>query len=437
MITALPKLPVPGEGAAADGTGLRSIMLARLRSTYHEYPDRFWVLAGAGFIDNIGRTMVFPFFALYVTHKFAVGMTEAGLLLAVFSVCGFAGNLVGGGLTDRFGRRTMLLIGLVISAISSVSMGLVNDLGAFFVLAAFVGFLSDIAGPARFAMVADLLPESQRGEGFGIMRVAGNLSWIIGPTVGGVLALRSYLLIFISDAVLSLITAVIVYRAIPETMPARPETSQPEDLGQTFMGYLRVLGDSRYLWFLAIVVVMNLIYIQLYSTFSVYLRDVHGIGPQGYGLLMTFNASLVVVAQFWVTRRIKDRPPLLMMALGSALYAVGFTLFGLVSAYALFVAAMMVVTVGEMVIMPVAQSLAAWFAPEQMRGRYMAVFGLAWAVPSAVGPWAAGLVMDNYNPHWVWWIGGVLATLAVLGFIALHGASRNRIQASEADLMGA
>jgi MFS family permease len=408
-------------------------MLARLKSTYHDYPDRFWVLAGAGFIDNIGRTMVFPFFALYVTQKFSVGMTEAGVLLAVFSVSGFVGNLVGGGLTDRFGRRKMLLIGLVISAASSISMGLVNDLRVFFFLAAFVGFLSDIAGPARAAMVADLLPENQRSEGFGIMRVAGNLSWIIGPTMAGLLALQSYLLIFIADAVLSLITAGIVYRSIPETMPAHPESSQPEDIRSTFVGYTKVLADSSYLWFLSIVGLMNLVYIQLYSTFSVYLRDAHNIGPQGYGLLMTLNASLVVVAQFWVTRRIRERPPLLMMAVGSALYTVGFTLFGAVSTYGFFVAAMMVVTLGEMVVVPVSQALAAWFAPENMRGRYMAVFGLAWDLPGAVGPWAAGLVLDNYDPRWVWWIGGSLSFAAIFGFILLHAASRRRLEAAESE----
>ncbi len=411
-------------------------MLTRLRSTYHEYPDRFWILAGAGFIDNIGRTMVFPFFALYVTQKFSVGMTEAGLLLAVFSVAGFAGNLVGGGLTDRFGRRRMLLIGLVISAASSISMGLVNDLGVFFVLAAFVGFLSDIAGPARAAMVADMLSEDQRSEGFGIMRVAGNLSWIIGPSVAGIIAVHSYLLIFILDAILSVITAVIIYRAIPETMPSPTEPSQPGDLQRTFLGYLHVLRDNRFLGFLGIVVIMNLVYIQLYSTFSVYLRDVHNIGPQGYGLLMTLNASLVVVAQFWVTRRIKARPPLLMMAVGSGLYAIGFTLFGAVTSYAMFVVAMMFVTVGEMVAMPVSQALVAWFAPETMRGRYMAVFGLAWALPSAIGPWAAGLILDNYDPHWVWWIGGGLSLVAILGFLTLHSVSGRRLDAEEREPAG-
>lgn len=407
-------------------------MLKQIATTYREYPDRFWVLAGARLIDNIGRTLIFPFFALYVTQKFSVGMTEAGVLIAVFSLSGFVGNMLGGGLTDRFGRRRMILIGLVVSALSSISMGLVNSLSAFFALAVFVGILSDIAGPAQAAMVADLLPERQRSEGFGLLRVAGNLAWIIGPTIGGFLATRSFLLLFILDAILSLITAVIVYRSIPETMPSHPESDTPENLGRTFKGYMHVLADRGYLGFLAIVIIMNLVYVQLYSTFSVYLRDVHGIGPQGYGLLMTLNATLVVVAQFWTTRRVKNRPPMVMMALGSAFYAAGFTLFGLVSTYGLFIGGMMLVTIGEMIVMPVSQSLAAWFAPETMRGRYMAVFGLAWALPSAIGPWAAGLIMDNYNPHWVWWIGGGLSLVAVLGFLTLFVSARNRLTAPDA-----
>lgn len=401
-------------------------MIQRVRAIYGEYPDRFWVLAGARFIDNIGRTLVFPFFALYVTHKFNVGMAEAGLLLAVFSVASFAGNMIGGGLTDRFGRRRMIIFGLIISAMSSISMGLVNDLNLFFVLAAFVGVLSDIAGPAQTAMVADLLPEPKRAEGFGAMRVAGNLSWIIGPTIGGLLATHSYLLLFILDAILSLITAAIVYRSIPETMPVRSDTTEVESLQQTFRGYTRVLADRVFLAFLAIAVIMNLVYIQLYSTFSVYLRDARGIGPQGYGLLMTLNASLVVLTQFWVSRRTRRRPPMLMMALGTCFYLVGFTLFGVVWSYPLFVAAMMLVTIGEMIVMPVSQAVAAQFAPDVMRGRYLAAFGLAWAVPSAVGPWAAGLILDRYNPALVWYLGGGLSAIAVLGFVLLHLATRRR-----------
>jgi MFS family permease len=173
---------------------------------------------------------------------------------------------------------------------------------------------------------------------------------------------------------------------------------------------------------------MLVVYQQMYSTLSVYLRDVHDVPARGYGLLMSIDAALVVVAQFPVARRVKHYPPMLMMALGTVFYMVGFTMYGFVSTYALFIAAILLITVGEMIVMPVGQALAARFAPEAMRGRYMAFFGFSWALPGMVSAWAAGVIMDNYNPNWVWYLCGIISAVAVLGFYGLHLSTRTRFQ---------
>ena len=200
-----------------------------------------------------------------------------------------------------------------------------------------------------------------------------------------------------------------------------------------------MLKDGLYVAYIIVSMLMLVVYLQLYSTLSVYLRDVHGIDPQRYGFLLTSSAITVIVLQFWVTRRIKKYPPMLMMALGSAFYVVGYSMFGLVSAYFLFITAVVLITCGEMIVMPVSQALAANFAPEDMRGRYMAVFSLAWAIPNTFGATAAGLIMDNYNPNWVWYIAGIIATMAVLGFLGLHQATRQRFASliPEADIAAA
>jgi MFS family permease len=368
----------------------------------------------------LGGTLIFPFFALYITQKFNVGMTQAGVLLAIFSLSGLVGSMLGGALTDRFGRRGIVLFGLTISALSSVAMGLVENLNLFYFLAVFVGLLSDVGGPARQAMIADLLPAEQRAEGFGIMRVVGNLAWIFGPTIGGFLAARSYLLLFILDAITSMITAGIVYRMIPETMPQREPGTQAEGVLNTLRGYAQVARDRLFLQFVIASLIMTLVYIQMYSTLSVYLRDVHGLPTQGFGALLSMNAFVVVLLQFWVTRKVSRRPPLLMMALGSSLYLVGFLAYGVVSGFVLFAIAMLFITFGEMVVMPVSQALAVRFAPEDKRGRYLAFFGLSWAIPQMIGPWMAGRIMDTLDPRWVWYGGGILLGIAILVFIQLH-----------------
>jgi MFS family permease len=393
-------------------------MLTRIKGVYQDFPDKFWVVVGTSFIDQIGGTLLFPFFSLYITQKFNVGMTQAGIVLGTFSAFGLIGSMIGGALTDKFGRKSLALFGLIFSAISTLALGLVNEFAVLIPLAIVIGLLSNIAGPARQAMVADLLPEEKRQEGFGILRVVANMSWIIGPTIGGFIADRSYFALFVLDAVVSCIVAVLFYLYIPET---KPETiGEPESILKTFGGYNAVLRDYAYVAFLVVSMLMGLVYQQLYNSLSVYLRDNHGIQPQGYGFLLTTSAITVILFQFQTTRIIKKYPAFLMMALGVFFYMVGFGMFGFVTVYWLFAAAVVIITIGEMVIMPTASALAANFAPEDMRGRYMAVFGLSWALPATIGPSAAGLILDNFNPNLLWYIGALICAVSVLSFYFLH-----------------
>jgi len=395
-------------------------MLSRLSNIYHEFPSRFWTVVGVMFIDRIGGTMLFPFFMLYITQKFDVGVAQAGSILGFFSLFGMLGGMIGGALTDKLGRRSLILFGLVFSAISTLSLGLATEIWMLYPLAVLTGLLSDMAHPAHQAMIADILPEKQRAEGFGILRVVANISWIIGPTIGGLIANRSFFYLFVIDAVISCFIAVLFYLFIPETKPESTADTANQSVVQTFAGYGTVLKDLAFVAFILAGILMLLSYQQMYSTLSVYLRDNHGINPQGYGFLMSTSAITVILFQFWVTRRIKHNPPFLMMALGTLFYMLGFGLFGFVTAYWLFALNIVIITIGEMIIMPTSQALAANFAPETMRGRYMAVFGLTWGIPSIFGPGLAGLVLDNLNPNLLWYGAGLLCAVAALAYYTLH-----------------
>jgi MFS family permease len=110
---------------------------------------------------------------------------------------------------------------------------------------------------------------------------------------------------------------------------------------------------------------------------------------------------------------------MLMMALGTALYGIGFAMYGFTSTYIMFAVAMIVITIGEMVVSPFQQALVAGFAPEEMRGRYMAVSGLSWGIAFAVGPYFAGLLLDSVTPNWLWIACGILGVVTMFGYIIL------------------
>jgi MFS family permease len=406
------------------------VVIHKIQKVYSEYPRTFWTVIGALFIDRLGGALIFPFLALFVTAKFGVGMTEVGQLFAIVAISSVFGSMMGGAMTDKFGRKTMIIFGLVVSALSSLLLGFAGDLSVIYIGGMVVGLFGNIGGPAQQAIIADLLSEEKRAEGFGLLRIVVNLAVTIGPAIGGILATNSYLWLFLIDAVASSITALIVFSIIPETKPERPADEPSESVVQTLGGYFEVARDSLFMAFIFTSMLMVLVYMQMNSTLSVYLRDVHAIPDQGFGYIITLNAGMVVLFQFWITRRIKHLPPMIAMALGTLLYAIGFSMYGFVSVYPLFMLAMAIITIGEMFVAPVGQALVANFAPEDMRGRYMAMFGFSWTIPTAFGPWAAGLIMDNYNPNWVWYACGLISMIAVAGYLILHLHTRKRVAES-------
>jgi MFS family permease len=395
-------------------------LITSFKKIYREFPRKFWIVVLVSFIDKVGGTLVFPFFSLYVTHKFGVGMTQAGVVLGLISLFSFIGGIIGGAVTDRLGRRKPILFGLVFSALSSLALGFVNEFRLLYPLAVLIGLLSDVGGPAQGAMIADILPENQRQDGFGILRVSSNLAWIIGPTVGGFVASRSFLAVFIMDAVISCVVALLFAMLMPETRPPAHEDHHERSMFETFGNYRFVLQDLPYVAFLVAGILMGVVYLQMYNSLSVYLRDVHGITPQAYSLLLTVSAITVIAFQFWVLSLIRHRPRFLMMSVGTLFYMAGFSMFAFVSAYWLFAAAVVVITIGEMIVVPTGQAIAANFAPAQMRGRYMAMYELMGKFPATIGPGAAGIILDNYSPDYLWYIGGLLCGVAALGFYLLH-----------------
>lgn len=410
-------------------------MFANLQKTYRRFPRNFWVLMLASFVDMLGGALIFPFFALFITQKFNVGMTQVGTMFLVWALTSSViGNTLGGAMADKFGRKTNLIIGLVASAVSALLMLLIGDFNWFFLAVGVVGVFQDIAGPARNAMIADLVPEDLRSDAYGMFRIIFNMSATIGPLIGGLVASRSFSGLFIADVVISIAVAIFVYMRLPETKPQTVSTENAHtevSFAQTFKGYWQVLRDKLFIAFCVITLLQTLVYIQMNSTLSVYLRNEHGLPIEQFGTLLSLNALMVVLLQLTFTRLISKRAPMLVCAFGTLLYAVGFGMFGLVGEYAWFVVAMVIITIGEMMVAPVEQTLVVDFAPEDMRGRYSAAYGFVWIIPWAIGPLGAGLIMDHFDPRLMWLIAFGIGMVSTIGYLVLHARAGAKFAARQ------
>lgn len=398
-------------------------MLKRFKETYRKFSKDFWLLMFASFIDMLGGSLIFPFFSLFMTRKFNVGMTEVGTMFLVWALTsGLIGNVLGGALADRFGRKTNMIFGLIASATSALLMVVIKDIVVFYIAIAIVGIFEDIAGPARQAMIADLVPEELRGDAYGLFRIVFNLSVTIGPAIGGFMASRSFEMLFFADVVISLLVALFVFMFLPETRPVnvRTEAHKEETFRDTFKGYGQVLRDKLFVAFILVSILSTMMYFNMNSTLSVYLVNHRSISPEQFGYILSLNAGMVVVLQMFFTRLTAKWKPMLAIAFGNLLYVIGFTMYGFVASYTMYLLAMVIITIGEMIYAPKEQTLIASFAPEHMRARYMAIRNFSWIIPVSIGPLGAGLIMDNLDPRLLWYAAGFVGTLSVIGFTYLH-----------------
>jgi MFS family permease len=402
-------------------------LIQRVREIYLDYPRQFWILVGSMFIDLLGNRLLTPFLTLYVTQRFDVGMAQVGLLFGSNAALGMIGNMIGGGLTDRLGRKRMILFGLIVSGLGNLAIGLAGSFAVVVGALLFASIVGSVSGPAYGAMVGDMLPEEKQASGFGIFRVMSNLTWIIGASLGGLVASYSYLLLFLCDVVASTLAAAVMLVAVRETLPEPEAGEGRESVGETFAGYLHVLRDTTFVLFIGACILMTLVDQQQYTMLGVYLRDTHAVAEQDYGLLVSLNATMVVLFQFAITRRLARYQPLRVMTVGMLLYALGFSLFGFGASYPMFALAMVITVTGEMFLMPTSQALVTRLSPEDMRGRYMAVFGFSWLIPWMVGPATAGYVMDNLDPRWVWYGAGLVGLVTAASF-ALLGLRTERLE---------
>jgi MFS family permease len=405
-------------------------ILERIQSVYHEYPTPFWVLMTGTFIDRLGTNLIMPFLAIYVVQRFDAKITQIGLIYTIFAAGSGLGNFLAGALADRFGRRFTLLLGLVLAATARIALGLADNFAGLYIAAAFAGLFGAIGWPAQLAMTADLLGPQKRANGFGIQRVVINSTFALGPLVGGFVGPRiGYLPLFILDALTSYFVALIVFARLPETRPNTEQAAHQggENFTQTLAGYGRVLQDGTFVAFILISILTVTAYMQMSTTLSVYLIKFQHVSESFFGALVMLNALMVVFLQFSISRWASKRPLLLVMIGGTAFYLVGFGSYGLPPSIPLFIFAMILITLGEMLVIPTSQAMTALLAPADMRARYVATERINWIVAQSLGPLGAAAIMDHFDPRWVWAGCSIICAVSIVSFYALHLHSRDRL----------
>lgn len=360
--------------------------------------------------------MVFPFLTLYLSQRLNLSLTIVGAVLSLWSASALVGQIAGGSLADRFGRKPLMAISLGLNAIGILAFGLADSLAVAAIIVVFNGTTGALFQPARDAMIADLVASEKRASAYALLRVVHNVGVAIGPALGGFLAARSYLIVFGANALGTFLFFLLTLALISETKPIVASAAKTAAPAGSFRVVLR---DVRFLAFCFGVMFVIISASQMFTTLPVYMKKQFNLGESYYGWVMTTNATMVVLLQYAITRAGSRLARLPFSAIGAVFYGLGTASVALGNAFPHFVLAMVIATIGEMIVVPTATAATADLAPADMRGRYMGMLGLTWALGYGIGPIFGGIVTDQIAPRALWIPAGSAAFLGAAIFLLL------------------
>jgi len=373
-----------------------------IRENLRALPAPAWILFGGTFVNRFG-TFVVPFLVLYVT-RLGYSASRAGLTLAAYGSGHLIASLAGGHLADRAGRRNTIAISMFFSATAMMALSQAHSYYAIMTLATIAGFAAELYRPAASALIGDLVKPEQRITAFAMYRFAVNLGWAAGPATAGFLADRSFLLLFVGDAVTSIGYGFIALAFLPHGL-------RHAGHGERFSEAFRVAArDKRFMLFLAASVLVTTADFQTGSTFPLWVERC-GHSSSTYGLLLSINGVLIILLELAMTSWTSRHPPQRMIALGYLLSGLGIAATGLAHSVPALAATVCIWTLGEMIASPVTGAYVTHLAPERYRGRYNGLWVLSWALGLVIGP-SLGTLTYQYSPPLLWSSCAVIAVLS-------------------------
>ncbi len=400
----------------------------RVEATLQTYPRQFWLLFTGMLISTVGTSMIWPFLMIYVTEKLNLPLSIATSLNSINSAAMMISVFVSGQLVDRLGRRWAMIISLALNGVVYFLQGQASSYLAFALVMALAGAANPLYRVAADAMVTDLLPPDKRVSGFSLMRMSSNLGISIGPAIGGFINSSSYGLAFYLAAGGMIIYSLLMFFFSRETLPDQAPTAEMPAAREGPGGYGRVLKDRQFLAFIGIFTMVQFCAAMVWILLSVYAKHQYGVNENLYGWIPTTNALMVVLLQLSVTNITRRFSALPVMAFGACFYALATASIGLGQGFWAFWMSMVVMTTGELMIMPTASTFIANIAPTNMRGRYMSFFTLSWGIAAGMAPFIGGNLGDAFGPRVTWFAAAGVGTAAALGFAILAARKRAALQ---------
>jgi len=391
------------------------------KAAYTGLPRSAWLLSLVVLINRSGSMVLF-FLVLYLTTELDFSISKAGQMVSVYGFGSIFGAYLGGWISDRIGTLKVMTFSLVVGGLGFVLLSFLTNPLPIGIALFFLAVIAESLRPANSTALAMVSPPESRPRAFALNRMAVNLGVTIGPALGGFLALYNYHLLFWIDGLTCIIAACLLWILFHKS-----EINRVVEVTNNLVASIKPWKDSIFLMILFLIFLLGNIFIQVFNTWPLYLRQFYNLTEDQIGLLLALNGIIIVIVELPLIYRLEGKRHLNIMALGSFFLASGFGILPFGDTFIFAVVTVIIFTIGEMLVFPLVAGFIANRATDENRGKYMGMFGFTFSLSFVVGPLLGSWIYDHISPDMLWFaiIGTGLITLPGFLFVETILAKSN------------
>lgn len=411
------------------------------RDAYGGLSKEVWILSLALLVNRCG-SMVLAFLTLYLTSKLGFSITQAGAIFSVFGLGSIVGSYLGGKFVRPVGAVRVQIIG----QLASVPLFLIVPTFTSWIGVALSVFALSVCvecvRPANNVAVTQFTTSKLQTRAFGLQRMAVNLGFSIGPAIGGVLAEIDFVWLFVFDGITTGGGGLVLlwyfgFRKYTKSGDSAEKQKQAELAN----GGESPIRDPQFMFFLFLLLMVAVVFFQFHATYPKFLEDHYRLSKPQIGLLFSVNTLIIVVFEMLLLNFVKRFSMIRMVGWGSLLSCVGFGILPLSQAVWFAVFAMVVVTVGEMFLFPLATGFVAHRSDGRDQGMYMGWYAMTFSLACIIAP-VVGTAIYEHNRTLLWYGSIVIGMFTLVGFywlersLALDSRRRRILKRVEAREIG-
>lgn len=362
----------------------------RFGQFFAQYGTIVWVrLFGEG-LTSLTSSMIAPFMILYLNEKLGSTVTSIMLVVALQPLSDIVVTLIAGGITDRLGRKPVLLFSLLLQALAMTGMALATSLHWFALMYVLNGVGRSFYIPAQRAQLADATSPQQRAQVFALLSTVGYVGAAVGPILGLSLYRLQPAISFLLAALSLMLYAAVIWRKVPETAPLFAESGTTPHKARNNAA---PSGRRLVIGMMLLSLPISLFYAQAETNFQLHVKSSFPDYVSTLALLSTVKGVLVVALELWLVKRTEQLPPRISIVAAYLAYAAAACLYGVADNLPTLLLSQLLIVIGESVGLIQLLKLVSLIAPADKRGQYFSLYGIHWDISRTAGPYLGSLIL--------------------------------------------